>query len=87
MSSEDQTLEEAEHLAWLAGLASEASDLAGAMPQNGVLCYDYVPPPPWRPYGIAPWTPFRNRLPSASKCYRLASGARVHVKPGCRCPR
>lgn len=23
--------------------------------------------------------------PRPSSCYRLASGARVHVKPGCRC--
>lgn len=33
----------------------------------------------------APWTPFRDRLPRPPRCYRLASGAAVHVKPDCRC--
>lgn len=52
-------------------------------------------------YSPAPWTPFRNALrdsvaailaPPArashpGSCYRTASGAQVHVKPGCRCQR
>lgn len=47
-----------------------------------------------------PWTPFRNMLRESSmallagplpkpalpdSCYRMASGAMVHVRPGCRC--
>lgn len=48
----------------------------------GVLTYDMVLPK-W-PRGET-WTPFRDRLPRASKCYALASGATVHVKPDCRC--
>ena len=30
-------------------------------------------------------TPLRNLIPRARSCYRLASGAMVHVKPDCRC--
>ena len=50
----------------------------------GVVVYDMVlpkwpdPPADW-------WTPFRGRIPRATKCYRMASGAMVHVKPDCRC--
>jgi hypothetical protein len=50
---------------------------------DGVLLYDMVLPT-W-PDDVAWWTPLRNRIPRASKCYRLASGAMVHVKPDCRC--
>lgn len=39
---------------------------------------------PKLPYGE--WHPYIDRLRSP-KCYRLASGSMVHVKPGCRCPR
>jgi len=49
-----------------------------------VLTYDMVLPP-WRPYDVHPWTPMRNVIQQRSKCYTLPSGARVHVKPGCRC--
>ena len=49
-----------------------------------VRTYDMVLPA-WRPYDVHPWTPMRNVIPRASKCYSLPSGARVHVKPGCRC--
>lgn len=38
--------------------------------------------PKHQPYAFVP---MRNIVPRASKCYRLASGAKVHVKPGCRC--
>lgn len=61
-------------------------DIPVAIPlrNDGVLVYDAVlpewPEPP-------PWTPFRDRIPRAAKCYRLAGGSMVHVKPGCRCPR
>lgn len=50
---------------------------------TGVLAYDIVLPK-W-PDDAVPWAPFRNNLARASGCYRLASGAMVHVKPGCRC--
>jgi hypothetical protein len=51
----------------------------------GILVYDMVLPK-W-PEPAEYWTPFRNRIPRATKCYRLAGGSMVHVKPGCRCPR
>lgn len=38
--------------------------------------------PRHQPYALVP---LRNILPRASQCYRLASGARVHIRPGCRC--
>lgn len=50
----------------------------------GVLVYDMTLPEPYRG---EMWTPFRDRMPRAAKCYRLASGSMVHVRPGCRCPR
>ena len=53
------------------------------LPDGAVLTYDMVLPR-W-PYDAFPWTPFRDRLPRASACYRLPSGNMVHVKPGCRC--
>ena len=52
------------------------------MQNKRILAYDMVLPK-W-PEG-PPWAPFRNRLPRASRCYRLASGAPVHIKPDCRC--
>jgi hypothetical protein len=74
-----------------AALPQEARD-AGArlywapgvetLAQTGVLAYDMVLPA-W-PRGDL-WTPFRNRMPRAGRCYRLASGSMVHVKPDCRC--
>lgn len=54
-----------------------------ALAQTGVLLYDMVLPA-W-PGDAAPWAPFRNRIPRATKCYAMASGAMVHVRPGCRC--
>jgi|SRR5580700_4485918 hypothetical protein len=48
----------------------------------GIVMYDAVLPK-W-PQGET-WKPFRDRIPRASKCYRVASGAMVHVKPDCRC--
>jgi hypothetical protein len=62
----------------------------------GVYTYDGplgFPPDTVVVYGGAPfpetvtpsWTPFRDRIPRATRCYRLASGAMVHVKPECRC--
>jgi hypothetical protein len=48
----------------------------------GVLVYDMTLPK-WSPPDFY-WTPFRNIFRSP-KCYQLASGARVHVKPDCRC--
>ena len=48
-----------------------------------ILVYDMVLPK-W-PYEEVVWTPFRDRIPRATRCYRLASGAWVHTKPGCRC--
>jgi hypothetical protein len=53
------------------------------LPDSAVLTYDMVLPK-W-PYDAVPWTPYRNRLPRAPGCYRLASGSMVHIKPGCRC--
>ena len=53
------------------------------MRNKGIRVYDMVLPK-W-PTNEVPWTPFRNRMPRVSCCYRLASGAKVHVKPGCRC--
>lgn len=53
-------------------------------PHAGVIAYDMVLPK-W-PRGEL-WTPFRDRIPRAAKCYRMAGGAMVHVKPDCRCPR
>jgi hypothetical protein len=65
-----------------AGMRVEWAPGAEPLAQAGVLVYDMVLPP-W-PRG-ALWTPLRDILPRASKCYGLASGAMVHVKPGCRC--
>lgn len=55
-------------------------------PPDTVVAYDAAdpgwgefPPPGWA------WTPFRDRISLA--CYRLPSGAMVHVRPECRCPR
>jgi len=53
-------------------------------PDRSVMTYDVVLPE-WRGPSAEYWTPFRDRLPRASKCYSLASGAMVHVKPECRC--
>jgi len=64
-----------------------------------VLTYDMVLPPPPDPREAAEWSAWRSAggnlvteagrkapWPSrASKCYRMASGAMVHVKPDCRC--
>lgn len=52
----------------------------------GVLVYDMVLPK-WPEIPEDYWTPFRDRIPRASKCYQMASGAMVHVKPECRCQR
>lgn len=41
--------------------------------------------PPYRPDDPL-WAWFDDHS-SATKCYRLASGSMVHVRPGCRCPR
>jgi hypothetical protein len=49
---------------------------------TGIAMYDAVLPK-W-PRGEL-WTPFRDRIPRAAGCYRMASGAMVHVKPDCRC--
>jgi hypothetical protein len=50
----------------------------------GVIAYDFaVPPQP----GGQPWTPFRDNLPRAVRCYRAGAGFTVHVKPECRCKR
>jgi len=51
---------------------------------SGVLVYDMVLPK-W-PEAAEYWTPFRDRIPRAAKCYPLPSGNMVHVKPDCRCP-
>ena len=37
-----------------------------------------------RPVHIFPCSP-RGVLAPGGKCYRMASGAIVHIKPGCRC--
>ncbi|MDE3075595.1 MAG: hypothetical protein KGJ86_09205 [Chloroflexota bacterium] len=50
----------------------------------GILLYDLALPEPPDPTGYY-WTPFRGFTPRTTRCYELASGARVHVKPGCRC--
>ena len=50
---------------------------------GSVLAYDMVLPT-W-PDDVVTWTPLRDLLPRASRCYTLPSGNRVHVKPGCRC--
>lgn len=47
----------------------------------GVVTYDMVLPK-W-PQGEL-WTPFRNRIPRATSCYRISAGM-VHVQPSCRC--
>jgi hypothetical protein len=77
------------HLSMVGGCATCAAD--DPRPLNvplrnrdaGVLVYDMVLPE--RPGPAEYWTPFRDRMPRASGCYRLASGSMVHVKPGCRC--
>jgi len=51
----------------------------------GVIMYDAQPPDdPWGGGGPPVWTPFRDRMPRASRCYRIGAGM-VHVKPDCRC--
>ena len=66
------------------------------VPVRGVYTYDGplgFPPDTVVVYGgtpfpetvTPPWVPFRDRIPRAAKCYPLASGAMVHVKPDCRC--
>ena len=52
------------------------------LPPDTVVVYGGVPFPE---VTTPPWTPFRDRIPRATKCYRMASGAMVHVKPDCRC--
>lgn len=49
----------------------------------GVLAYDMVLPK-W-PEPSDTWTPFRDRIPRASRCYRADAGFMVHVMPDCRC--
>lgn len=49
----------------------------------GIRAYDAAMVP--QNAAPSPWTPFRNRMPRTSRCYRLASGSMVHVKPDCRC--
>ena len=49
---------------------------------EGILTYDVVLP--MYP-ALAARAPLRNRIPRVSRCYPLASGAMVHIKPGCRC--
>ena len=55
----------------------------GPLRETGILIYD-MDLPTW-PDDTVTWTPMRDRIPRASKCYTLPSGNRVHVKPGCRC--
>lgn len=79
------------HLSAVGGCATCAAD--DPRPVNvplrnrdaGILVYDMVLPPPWPEPGAEYWTPFRDRIPRATKCYRLAGGSMVHVRPGCRC--
>jgi hypothetical protein len=68
----------------LAGPCPAHPDIPVHVPlrNTGVLVYDMVLPK-W-PDGAESWTPLRDIL-RRSGCYRLASGAKVHVKPGCRC--
>ena len=49
---------------------------------RGIETYD-MELPTW-PRGEM-WATFRDRMPRVTKCYQMASGAAVHVKPGCRC--
>ena len=51
-------------------------------PPDTVVVYGAVPFPEWPAFT---WVPFPDRIPRAVKCYRLAGGAMVHVKPDCRC--
>lgn len=62
--------------------AVAAPPLFSPMRGKEIPVYDMVLPTwPDAPF----WTPLRDVMPRASKCYRLASGAMVHVKPDCRC--
>jgi len=65
-------------------MSQEWSSVLPKLAPGSVLTYDMVLPP-WRPYDVHPWTPMRNVIQQRSKCYTLPGGARVHVKPGCRC--
>lgn len=54
---------------------------------KGIEVFDMVLP---ESYTGPFWAPFRDgglTSPLPAKCYRMASGAMVHVKPECRCPR
>ena len=54
---------------------------------RGIEVFDMVLP---ESYTGPFWAPFRDgglTSPLPAKCYRMASGAMVHVKPECRCPR
>jgi hypothetical protein len=66
-----------------------------------IAVYDLVLPSPPDPREAAEWRAWRSaggnlvteegrRVPwpsRAARCYSLPSGAMVHVKPDCRCPR
>ena len=57
------------------GVVLIGHDTANRHRENeGILPYDLFAAPGWRT-PASPWT----------RCYRLASGAKVHVKPDCRC--
>jgi hypothetical protein len=55
------------------------------MRDKQILAYDMVLPKWPEPSDI--WTPLRDRIPRASRCYRADAGFMVHVQPDCRCRR
>jgi uncharacterized protein (DUF983 family) len=69
--------------------AVEVEDTCGECGRSGMEPgWSYVPgdridtAPRHKP---EPFTPFRNRFASSSRCYKTPGGSMVHVKPGCRC--
>ncbi len=77
------------HLSAVGGCATCAADDTRPVhvpvrSAHAVEVYDMVLPK-W-PESAEYWTPFRDRMPRASKCYRISAGM-VHIKPGCRCKR
>jgi hypothetical protein len=87
--------------AWTAGEEEETCGECGQGIGTMRKTWDSVPgdriddAPRHAPEPVPLWTPFRDLLPRRpaiydppgpfGECYTMASGAKVHVRPGCRC--
>ena len=64
---------------------AEAPELIGPGWRKGIEVFDMVLPEPYDGPYAAPFRRGGLTSPPETRCYAMASGTMVHVKPGCRC--